>query len=509
VKDRKLIFDEDCSALFMRAPLGRVEETARAWYDHLFSNGVDMLISDCATPEIVVVRNCPHGERFGERFGHLPRADYWHWEAAMKELFAQETDLLQIASESARAHGKMVLAEMRMSDAHHYDTVENPLYPSFALEHPELCIQLPDGKPDIVLDYSHAEVRARRLAVLRDLAENYDIDGVNLNWMRWCRHFAKERQREQAPILTAFLREVRAMLDEVAKARGRERFMISHYVAAELDESLDIGCDVKAWAAEGLADFVIPMDFLFTDFNIKTEEFVEATEGTDCGVYPGVHSSLIFLKEGSHLPEYKTTEDKYRAAARNLYSWGAHGISCYNFCCWGFDARFADRMLAAFEILSSPQTLCEGTRHYHFVPTWRDHGDGGGPTGKHRAQILQFRRDRMGERLPFTFRLADGRGGEELSGTLIARIHGGTVRDAFELDLNGGKILPEKVRVVDKSLEEAHAHVAYPPGIKLCVRLEDCPPFAGDNELGIRWTQATPRLKSSPCMEVLEIFVEP
>lgn len=509
MNERKLIFDEDCSALLLRAPLGRVEETGRAWFEHLFASGVDVLIVDCATPEIVVVRKCPHGERFGERIRHFERVDFWHMEAAMKELFDQETDLLQIASETARSHGKMIFAEMRMSDAHHYDTVENPLYSSFVLEHPELCIQLEDGKPDIVLDYSHAEVRARRLAVLRDIAENYDIDGINLNWMRWCRHFAKDRQREKAPILTAFLREVRAMLDEVAAARGRERFMLTHYVAAELDESLDIGCDVTTWAAEGLADFIIPMDFLFTDFNIKTEEFVAATEGMDCGVYPGVHSSLIFLKEGGHLPEYTTTEDKYRAAARNLYSWGAHGISCYNFCCWGFDPRFADRMLAAFEILSSPQTLCEETRHYHFVPTWKDHSGGIGPTGKHRAQILQFRRDRMGERLAFRFRMADGRQGERLKGKMIARINGGMSLDAFELDINGKSAPADGVESEDKACIEAHGYAAYPPGIKLCVRLEDCPPFAGDNELGIRWTKATPRLKSSPCMEVLEIFVEP
>ena len=510
MKERMIIFDEDGDALLSRAPLGGVKEYAEAWYSHVLASGVDMLVYDCASPEIVLLRNCPHGELLGARLGRF-KGFYtlWHAKSALKELIEQGTDILDITIRLAHERGKLVLAEMRMSDAHHYHGgLANPLFPHFVWQHPELCIQRDDGTPDIVLDYSYQEVRARRIAVLRDIAENYDVDGFNLNWMRWCRHFPKGRQRQNAGILTEFLHDVRAMLDEVAQTRGRRRYLLSHYVATEVEESLDIGCDVRTWVREGLADFIMPMDFHFTDFGIRTEEFVEAAANTDCGIYPALQLGMIFLKDNGHTTTYTMSVDKFRAAISNLYAWGAAGVSCFNFSCWGFDPRYAERMAQTFELIRSPKELLRGVRHYHYVPIWKDHG-GTCPTGKHRAQSLQFRIDELGQRLTFIFRMADGRAGEKLRGTLLVRINNGTVYDVYELDINGKAIGTGKVTVADRGLIEAHGFGSYPPGIDLRVRLEDCPPFAGDNVLGIRWKDKTPELVVTPVMEVLEIMVEP
>ena len=198
----------------------------------------------------------------------------------------------------------------------------------------------------------------------------------------------------------------------------------------------------------------------------------------------------------------------FRAETSNLYAWGAAGVSCFNFSCWGFDPRYAERMAQTFELIRSPKELLRGVRHYHYVPIWKDHG-GTCPTGKHRAQSLQFRIDELGQRLTFIFRMADGRAGEKLRGTLLVRINNGTVYDVYELDINGKAIGTGKVTVADRGLIEAHGFGSYPPGIDLRVRLEDCPPFAGDNVLGIRWKDKTPELVVTPVMEVLEIMVEP
>jgi uncharacterized lipoprotein YddW (UPF0748 family) len=47
----------------------------------------------------------------------------------------------------------------------------------------------PDGSLDATLNYAIPEVQAHRLQILREMATNYDIDGLELNWMRCCRHF--------------------------------------------------------------------------------------------------------------------------------------------------------------------------------------------------------------------------------------------------------------------------------------------------------------------------------
>ena len=510
MKERMVIYDEDGTALLFRTPLGQVREHAEQWFGHLLASGADMIIYDCASPDIVYLKDCPHGELLGARFvrfeGHH---GIWHARTALMELIEQGTDVLDVASRIAHDRGKLVLAEMRMSDVHHYHGgIGNPLYPQFVWDHPELCIQKSDGTPDIVLDYSYPEVRDRRLAVLRDIAENYDVDGFDLNWMRWCRHFAKGRQHEKAHMLTEFLHDVRKMLDEVARERGRPRFLLSHQVAAGVDECLDIGCDVRAWVHEGLADLLLPMDFIHADYGIRTEEFAEIVAGTDCGIYPTIQSSMIHLKSGSHTPTYTMSVAKYRAAISNLYAWGANGVSCFNFCCWGFDPRFADSMVQTFGLMRSPEKLSLGARHYHYVPIWRDHSGGVAPTGKHNAQILQFRTDDMGRRLEYRFRMADGRDAQKLLGSLVVRIFGGTVYDTFELDVNGQAISASDIVVEDRGIIQAHGFAAYPPGINLIVGLEDCPPFAGDNCLGIKWRSGTPELVGAPTMEVLEVMVQ-
>jgi uncharacterized lipoprotein YddW (UPF0748 family) len=57
------------------------------------------------------------------------------------------------------------------------------------MDHPEWCNTWPDGSLDATLNYAIPEVQAHRLQILREMATNYDIDGLELNWMRCCRHF--------------------------------------------------------------------------------------------------------------------------------------------------------------------------------------------------------------------------------------------------------------------------------------------------------------------------------
>ena len=75
---------------------------------------------------------------------------------------------------------------MRMNDTHGmYPDPDDPQMSRFLIDHPEYVIARRDGIPERALDYSHREVRAHRLAILGELAENYDIDGVELYFTGW------------------------------------------------------------------------------------------------------------------------------------------------------------------------------------------------------------------------------------------------------------------------------------------------------------------------------------
>ena len=122
------------------------------------------------------------------------------------------------------------------------------------------------------------------------------------------------------------------------------------------------------------------------------------------------------------------------------------------------------------------------------------------PTGRKNAQRLQFRSDELGKRQVFKFRMADGRYGEKLNGYLRAQISEATYEDEFILDVNGQEINPQKVKM---TYDEGDFTIGF--GLK--VDLADCPPFKGDNELGVKWVKKNWEVSKDPYMEILHIYV--
>jgi hypothetical protein len=355
------------------------------------------------------------------------------------------------------------------------------------LDHPEWRIG-----PDVgLLDYSHQEVRGLYLTVLRDIARNYQVDGIVLNWTRFGRHFAGE-QRPKAPILTAWLRELRKMLDDVSARQHRRRMLLAHITLATLDESLDHGCDVAQWMKRGLADIVMPMDFLHADFNQPVEQFAAAARGTGCLVYANVHESL-------GRPGYSITLAKHRALAANHYAWGADGVGTFNM----YVAPMA-WLRQALPILADAKRVDKGPRHYQFVR----------PTSASRP--VEF--GDLDRRYVFTFRMADGRRGEKLRGLLRAFVEGpaSPSGDEFAVDVNGVPVAREQMRI-SFSAASAPAPFAgagysegrdvYPAGLRIEFPLEQCPTFRGLNELGVRWTKRDNANKAPRRLQVVEVLV--
>jgi len=494
----RLIHNEDSDgATRNRAPAaGQVKPVTEKWFDDLFATTpTDLVIYCSALGDLVWLWNCPSGERVYTRpglsskpTGGTPTEDQIVEQRSLRELWQQKTDVLAIAVDRAHARAKLALAEMRMSDYHHGGVIaESYLCPKSVLDHPEWRIA-----PDVgLLDYSHQGVRDRYLAVLRDIVVNYQVDGIELNWQRFGRHFSGN-QRQKAPILTAWLREIRAMLDDVANRRKRPRLLLTHILPATVEESLNIGCDVEQWIRSGLADIVMPMDFLHTDFNLRTEQFVALAKGTGCLVYPNVHESM-----GS--AGHRITLDKHRALAANHYAWGADGIGTFNM--YPQPMAWLGRV---YPILGDPKSIAQGPRHYQFV------------RGTSASRPVQFAE--LNKRYVYTFRMADGRLGEKLTGVLRAYIEGpgSQTGDEFALDLNGTAIARDRIRLKFSAKAEEvplagadrpDAREVYPPGLRLEVSLRDCPPFRGDNELGMRWTKREAGNAAERRMQVMEVIV--
>ncbi|MFM7322222.1 MAG: SUMF1/EgtB/PvdO family nonheme iron enzyme [Armatimonadota bacterium] len=532
----KIILNQDSRDICYQAPPGNAQGAIRAWYRRAFAAGVEAFVADVATPDVVVTKDTPTGEVWGARAAASQSPA--EWEAryrTIQELARQGTDVLHILVEEGRKANALVLAGMRMGDAHHgmqwQPSWGKPNFPEIALEHPEWCNLWRDGTRDVTLNYAFPEVREHRLRILRELATHYDIDGIELDWMRHCRYFPAGQQRAYLQTMTEFVGQVRGMLDDVARKKGRARLVLGHRVPSTPDEGLGIGIDTIAWAKRGFADYVVPADFQHVDLNVQADRYVRALRGTGCRVYPSFgntpYSSGFAYGEGTpDSPRRRSrmsTPEQYRALASNWFAWGADGGATYNIINWPAERqRFAREMIS---ILSGSPRALNGPRHYVFLPTWKDHAGGVAPTGRLNAQSLTFDPDGDGRRQVFRFRMADGKDGGKLRGWLRIRLYDAGPGDVFALDLNGRPVPQDRIQIRNfpdgevtsrpvRSFKTAgnfgepeDGTMDWQPNVRLEILLEDCPSFRGDNEIGLSWVKRDLANNKVRVMEALEVMV--
>jgi hypothetical protein len=199
-------------------------------------------------------------------FGPLPAADIpvrEHGIAQMAGLAAQGCDYLARSLARCRARGVIPGVTIRMNDMHDAPTPGTHLFSDFYMAHPEL--HLHNGPAcswgATGLDYTHAAVRAHYLALIREVTHDYDCDVLELDFLRFQCYFPRDHFAHHCAIMTAFLREVRGVLD----ATGR-KIALTARVAAHPAAANELGFDVATWAREGLVDGLAAGAFLATQW---------------------------------------------------------------------------------------------------------------------------------------------------------------------------------------------------------------------------------------------------
>jgi hypothetical protein len=131
-------------------------------------------------------------------------------------------------------------------------------------------------------NFAIPEVRDYKVAILREIAENYNFDGIEIDFARIPICLAPGHQWENRAHLTEFMRDVRRMTQEVAQRRGRP-FLIAARVPANVVGCHFDGMDVETWARENLVDI-----FALGNRSLEADlpGFRRITEGTHIKLYP-------------------------------------------------------------------------------------------------------------------------------------------------------------------------------------------------------------------------------
>lgn len=302
------------------------------------------------------------GEVFGaplsdKQWEMMRTGDRWVYENVMG-LIEAGAGPLRIAVERGHELGLEVLARLEMQHEYGPADPEHWMWVAFVgslnKDHPEYRIP-----GSVRLDFRHEEVREFKLAVLREAVE-LGADGLALDFVVYPPYF----EEPDAQIMTAFIRRIRGMLDEVGRRRERELTLM---VRVPFTGCEGIGLEPQRWMREGLVDTVVVSHLHPRDhFDIRIDELVRVGRETDCAVYGCLWHSLGFVTtdlnpkdEDAGLRRYDKpkTREMYHAQALMMHRAGADGIQI---------AMSAGewRRRPWFDDLADPAKLLHADKHY-------------------------------------------------------------------------------------------------------------------------------------------------
>jgi hypothetical protein len=284
----------------------------------------------------------------------------------LRRLADEGTDTLAVVAAACRETGLACYASYRMNGDYNAtwmgETLPRMFNSRFWWAHPEFRVRGKAGEDRIKLSYAFPEVRAFKLALLREAAAR-DIDGLNLDFLRHPDFFGYEEPliraftaqhgldprtlpaddprwfRLRAEIMTGFVRDVRKILGEAGAAKGRRLGL-----SARLDwkDHKAWGCDLETWLREGLLDYVVLAQRSLGGYAFDLAPFVAAARGRGCAVLFGEEAITTgndltaqedkLVAEGKMKPPQRGTLSlaDYRTRAARWYAAGADGVHLFN-----------------------------------------------------------------------------------------------------------------------------------------------------------------------------------
>ncbi len=116
--------------------------------------------------------------------------------------------------------------------------------------------RFPNHGTEWCLDYTNEAVREDKKALLREMLEDYQADGIELDFMFFPLYFRKGETEAGIPVMNRFVADIRAMANEIGEAQGR-KIPIMARVWHRRDDNLNIGLDVESWIADGSIDMAV------------------------------------------------------------------------------------------------------------------------------------------------------------------------------------------------------------------------------------------------------------
>ena len=252
--------------------------------------------------------------------------------------YAKEgNDFIQIQLDKTHEEGKLYFLSYRMNDLHNLNIGDDPTkakvmwISKFWQKNPQYRVgqaQNQLGAAANMLDFQYAEVREYKLNMIYELIENYDIDGILLDFMRAPAYFnlntTTETQRVR--IMKEFAEKVKAALDAKSAKTGK-KYYFGITLPLEDNEYADLGFDIDAFCSAGV-EFIIFWDYYFTrqEYHLLGNTKKKHPETL---VYAMLSQATSYRVGGNQVYRY-TSPEQFYTSAYTAYAHGADGLSLFN-----------------------------------------------------------------------------------------------------------------------------------------------------------------------------------
>jgi len=228
-------------------------------------------------------------------------------------------DIMRIFLEATRERGLEAFYSYRVngSDNDLVVTREIPM----KQRHPEWLLAgpwAPDRK--IFWDFRNQEIRDYKLSILREVVENYDFDGIEIDFARGPITLPLGQQWKYRHHLTDFMSKVRRMTLQAAEKRGRP-ILLAARLPASIEGCRIDGIDIETWTSRQLLDIIA---LGCRSFEGDVAAYRRITAGTPIKLLGG--SDEHHTSDGYDWPPIEVL----RGVFANWWQQGVDGIYCFN-----------------------------------------------------------------------------------------------------------------------------------------------------------------------------------
>ncbi len=255
------------------------------------------------------------------------------WVENAKILFDQGLDPYKVWTERCREKGIAAWISVRMNDVHDVSDPTNYMHSTFWVNHPEYR-RVPGSTSgawvERALNFAIPEVRDHYRKLIVELLARYDIDGIELDWMRFGWHFKPGEEAQGVGILNAYMREIRALTNESSAKRGHP-VQLAARVPTLPEAARGLGMDGVAWVKEGLVDVLVPTPFWATgDYDIPIEQWREQCGPAAAKVVLAAGQEIL-LRAYAGGPAIENDIESVRGFAAGAMHRGADTVYLFNY----------------------------------------------------------------------------------------------------------------------------------------------------------------------------------